>query len=75
LPTGTENVCYRVDRKKSEVDEAVTRIGEEADQDANIIVDATFDDSLEGIVRVSGANLDPSSIPRQFRLLDSEGSY
>jgi cell division protein FtsZ len=36
-----------------EVDEAATRIRGEADQDANIIVGATFDESLEGIVRVS----------------------
>src|SRR5216683_2989029 len=36
-----------------EVDEAATRIREEADPDANIIVGATFDESLEGIVRVS----------------------
>ena len=36
-----------------EVDEAATRIREEADQDANIIVGATFDNSLEGTVRVS----------------------
>jgi cell division protein FtsZ len=36
-----------------EVDEAATRIREEADQDANIVVGATFDESLEGIVRVS----------------------
>jgi cell division protein FtsZ len=36
-----------------EVDEAVTRIREEADADANIIVGASFDDSMEGIVRVS----------------------
>jgi cell division protein FtsZ len=36
-----------------EVEEAATRIREEADPDANIIVGATFDDSLEGIVRVS----------------------
>jgi cell division protein FtsZ len=36
-----------------EVDEAATRIREEADPDANIIIGATFDDSLEGIVRVS----------------------
>jgi cell division protein FtsZ len=36
-----------------EVDEAATRIREEADQDANIIVGATFDESLEGVVRVS----------------------
>ncbi|WFU80869.1 cell division protein FtsZ [Bradyrhizobium sp. CIAT3101] len=36
-----------------EVDEAATRIRDEADPDANIIVGASFDDSLEGIVRVS----------------------
>ena len=36
-----------------EVDEAATRIREEVDQDANIIVGATFDKSLKGIVRVS----------------------
>ena len=36
-----------------EVDEAATRIREEVDQDANIILGATFDDSLEGVVRVS----------------------
>ena len=36
-----------------EVDEAATRIREEVDQEANIIVGATFDESLEGIIRVS----------------------
>ncbi|MGA7599219.1 MAG: cell division protein FtsZ, partial [Pseudolabrys sp.] len=36
-----------------EVDEAATRIREEADPDANILVGAIFDESLEGIVRVS----------------------
>ena len=36
-----------------EVDEAATRIREEVDQDANIIVGATFDENLEGIIRVS----------------------
>ena len=36
-----------------EVDEAATRIREEVDPDANIILGATFDDSLEGVVRVS----------------------
>ena len=35
------------------MDEAATRIREEVDQDANIIVGATFDESLEGIIRVS----------------------
>jgi cell division protein FtsZ len=36
-----------------EVDEAATRIRQEVDEDANIIVGATFDETLEGIVRVS----------------------
>src|SRR6266496_3734551 len=36
-----------------EVDEAATRIREEVDQDANIIVGATFDEALEGVIRVS----------------------
>jgi cell division protein FtsZ len=36
-----------------EVDEAATRIREEVDPDANIILGATFDQSLEGLVRVS----------------------
>jgi cell division protein FtsZ len=36
-----------------EVDEAATRIREEVDQEANIIVGATFDESLEGIIRVA----------------------
>ena len=36
-----------------ELDEAATRIREEVDQDANIILGATFDESLEGTIRVS----------------------
>ena len=36
-----------------EVDEAATRIREEVDADANIILGATFDESLDGIIRVS----------------------
>ena len=36
-----------------EVDEAATRIREEVDQDANIILGATFDENLEGVIRVS----------------------
>jgi cell division protein FtsZ len=36
-----------------EVDEAATRIREEVDADANIIVGATLDESLYGIIRVS----------------------
>ena len=45
--TGGETSRYSRSRKLP------PRIREEADQDANIIVGATFDDSLEGIVRVS----------------------
>lgn len=36
-----------------EVDEAATRIREEVDDNANIIVGATFDESLDGVIRVS----------------------
>ena len=41
------------DMKLYEVDEAATRIREEVDSEANIIVGATFDEALEGTVRVS----------------------
>ncbi|OCK53726.1 cell division protein FtsZ [Bradyrhizobium sp. LMTR 3] len=49
-----------------EVDEAATRIREEVDQDANIIVGATFDESLDGIIRVSvvATGIDQSQIAR-----------
>ena len=52
-----------------EVDEAATRIRDEADQDANIIIGVSFDESLEGIVRVSVVatgidNLDPAPRPQ-----------
>ncbi len=36
-----------------EVDEAATRIREEVDEEANIIVGATFDEGLDGVIRVS----------------------
>src|SRR5690606_4597544 len=36
-----------------EVDEAATRIREEVDPEAMIILGATFDDALEGLIRVS----------------------
>ena len=49
-----------------EVDEAATRIREEVDQDANIIVGATFDESLEGIIRVSvvATGIDQAALQR-----------
>jgi cell division protein FtsZ len=48
-----------------EVDEAATRIRGEVDQDANIIVGATFDESLEGIIRVSvvATGIDKTEMP------------
>jgi cell division protein FtsZ len=50
-----------------EVDEAATRIREEVDQDANIIVGATFDESLEGIIRVSvvATGIDHTGVQRE----------
>ena len=36
-----------------EVDEAASRIRQEVDEDANIILGATFDSALDGVVRVS----------------------
>ena len=49
-----------------EVDEAATRIREEVDQDANIIVGATFDEALDGLIRVSvvATGIDQSTIAR-----------
>ena len=51
-----------------EVDEAATRIREEVDPDANIILGATFDETLEGIIRVSvvATGIDPAVIPEQI---------
>ncbi|QFR33369.1 cell division protein FtsZ [Ancylobacter sp. TS-1] len=51
-----------------EVDEAATRIREEVDPDANIILGATFDESLEGLIRVSvvATGIDPAVIPEQI---------
>lgn len=48
-----------------EVDEAATRIREEVDPDANIILGATFDQSLEGLVRVSvvATGIEPLATP------------
>jgi cell division protein FtsZ len=50
-----------------EVDEAATRIRGEVDADANIIVGATFDESLEGIIRVSvvATGIDHAAIQAQ----------
>jgi hypothetical protein len=61
--------AQRRDLTLFEVEEAATRIREEADPDANIIVGATFDDSLESIVRVSvvATGIDNTSVTRHPR--------
>jgi len=55
------------DLKLYEVDEAATRIREEVDSDANIIVGATFDESLDGIIRVSvvATGIDQARVEKQ----------
>ncbi|MFN4272759.1 MAG: cell division protein FtsZ [Aliihoeflea sp.] len=47
-----------------EVDEAATRIREEVDPEANIILGATFDEELEGVIRVSvvATGIDKSAV-------------
>jgi cell division protein FtsZ len=47
------NVTGGYDMTLFEADEACNRIRDEVDPDANIIFGATFDDSLEGVMRVS----------------------
>ncbi len=59
-----------------EVDEAATRIREEVDPDANVILGATFDESLEGVIRVSvvatGIEADAeAALPTPTRLSDA----
>jgi cell division protein FtsZ len=47
------SICGGPDLTLYEVDEAATRIREEVDPNANIILGATFDNTLEGTMRVS----------------------
>ncbi|MCB5201094.1 cell division protein FtsZ [Neorhizobium sp. T786] len=56
-----------------EVDEAATRIREEVDPDANIILGATFDEALEGLIRVSvvATGIDRAMGHGDVRLADS----
>ncbi len=57
-----------------EVDEAATRIREEVDQEANIILGATFDESLEGIMRVSvvATGIDHALLAKNGELISTE---
>ncbi len=47
------NITGGLDMTLFEVDEAANRIREEVDTDANIIFGSTFDEKLEGVMRVS----------------------
>jgi cell division protein FtsZ len=50
-----------------EVDEAASRIRQEVDEEANIILGATFDQSLDGVVRVSvvATGIDKPALARE----------
>ncbi|PCJ95069.1 MAG: cell division protein FtsZ [Hyphomicrobiales bacterium] len=59
-----------------EVDEAASRIREEVDDDANIILGATFDENMEGVIRVSvvatgiDSIIDQSVTPADVRMAE-----
>ena len=55
-----------------EVDEAASRIRQEVDEDANIILGATFDESLDGIVRVSVVATGIDKVVDQRELIAAE---
>ena len=55
-----------------EVDEAASRIRQEVDEDANIILGATFDESLDGIVRVSVVATGIDKVSDQRELIAAE---
>src|SRR5215212_1895968 len=57
-----------------ELDEAATRIREEVDQEANIILGATFDESMEGIIRVSvvATGIDQALIAQSAEIASTE---
>jgi len=59
-----------------EVDEAATRIREEVDPDANIILGATFDEALEGLIRVSvvATGIDRSAHMGDMRGFESQAA-
>ena len=62
------NITGGPDMTLFEVDEAANRIREEVDADANIIFGSTFDEKLEGMMRVSivatGIDANADSLPR-----------
>ncbi len=67
------NITGGMDMTLYEVDEAATEIRNEVDPDANIIVGSTFDEALEGTVRVSvvATGIDAESVTQPIRRPDS----
>ncbi len=61
------NITGSMDMKLFEVDEAANRIRAEVDPDANIIVGSTFNQELEGRVRVSVVATGIEAIPRDVQ--------
>ena len=62
------NITGGYDMTLFEVDEAANRIREEVDADANIIFGSTFDEKMDGLMRVSivstGIDVDAAAMPR-----------
>ncbi len=71
------NITGGLDMTLFEVDEAANRVRDEVDESANIIFGSTFDETMEGIIRVSivstGIDVDAHAMPRptMIRLVDS----
>jgi cell division protein FtsZ len=72
------NITGGLDMTLFEVDEAANRIREEVDPDANIIFGSTFDEKLDGRMRISvvatGIDLDQAREPRPVISLVSDRS-
>jgi len=72
------NITGGLDMTLFEVDEAANRIREEVDPDANIIFGSTFDEKLDGRMRISvvatGIDLDQAREPRAVISLVSDRS-
>jgi len=66
------NITGGLDMTLFEVDEAANRIREEVDPEANIIFGSTFEEALEGRMRVSvvatGIDLDAQAAPKPTRI-------
>ena len=67
------NITGSLDMTLMEVDEAVNRILEEVDSEADMIFGSTFDDSLEGSIRISvvatGIDVGEKAAPRAAPIL------